>query len=107
MDRIANKLAEQTVPDPLGRDPDPWADFRDIEIIELNWRQTYRHSLGKYSRFFLELEKGRFLATACPECEKVWAPPRPVCPDDLTITQWKELSGRAPGTNHVPGDRLS
>ncbi len=94
MSPVTSKLSQETVPDPLGRDPDPWADFRDIEIIELNWSQTYRHSLGKYSRFFIELENRRFLATRCPKCGKVWAPPRPVCPDHLVITKWLELSGK-------------
>jgi hypothetical protein len=65
-----------TVPDPYGRDLDPWADFREVEVIELHWTQTYRHSLAKYSRFFLELENKRFVATRCPRCDKVWVPPR-------------------------------
>lgn len=94
MAAVANKLKQLTVPDPWGRDPDPWAAFREIEIIELQWTQTYRHSLGKYSRFFIELENKRFLATRCPTCSKTWAPPRPVCPDHLSITDWVELSGR-------------
>ncbi|MCI0425096.1 MAG: OB-fold domain-containing protein [Actinobacteria bacterium] len=76
----------------MGREPDPWADFRSIEILDLEWSQHYRHSLGKYSRFFLELEQGRFLATRCPHCEKVWATPRPLCPDDRTITEWFRLT---------------
>ncbi len=94
MAEVSNKLQQITVSDPLGRDPDPWADFRDIEVIGLEWLQNYKHSLGKYSRFFLELENKRFFATRCPKCSKVWTPPRPVCPDELTITEWIELSGR-------------
>lgn len=93
MTKVINKLKQITVPDPMGRDPDPWADFRDVEIISLNWSQSYKHSLGKYSRFFLELENHRFLATRCPKCDKVWAPPRPVCPNDLVTCEWVELSG--------------
>ena len=73
---------------------DPWEDFRDVEILDLHWEQDYRHSLGKYSRFFSELENKRFLATKCPQCAKVWAPPRPLCPDCLQITEWHELSGK-------------
>jgi uncharacterized OB-fold protein len=94
MATVTSKLKQLTAPDPLARMPDPWADFREIEIIQLEWSQTYRHSLGKYSRFFIELENKRFFATRCPNCAKVWAPPRPVCPDNLTITEWVELSGR-------------
>lgn len=91
---VTNKLNHLTVADPLQRDPDPWAVFREIEVIGLEWTQQYRHSLGKYSRFFLELENKRFLATRCPTCGRVWVPPRPACPADLTITDWIELSGR-------------
>jgi uncharacterized OB-fold protein len=94
MVEVTNKLKQLTAPDPLQRNQDPWADFREIEVIGLEWVQNYKHSLGKYSRFFLELENKRFLATRCPNCDKVWTPPRPVCPDDLTITTWVELSGR-------------
>ncbi len=94
MAEVTTKLIQLTVPDPLGREVDLWADFREIEVIGLEWTQSYKHSLGKYSRFFLELENKRFLATRCPKCVKVWAPPRPVCADDLTITEWVELSGR-------------
>lgn len=94
MPTITNKLEQKTAADPLARDPDPWADFRTVELVTLHWEQTYRHSLGKYSRFFLELENKRFFATRCPTCAKTWVPPRPVCPDDLTITEWVELSGR-------------
>lgn len=94
MATVNQKLRHETVPDPLGQTPDPWADFREIEVLGFEWVQHYRHSLGKYSRFFLELEHQRFLATRCSRCEKVWTPPRPVCPADLTITEWVELSGR-------------
>lgn len=94
MAKVINKLKQITVSDPMGRDPDPWGDFREVEIISLNWAQSYKHSLGKYSRFFLELENHRFMATHCPKCEKVWVPPRPVCPNDLVTCEWVELSGR-------------
>lgn len=93
MNKVTSKTKQFVADDPLGRDPDPWAEFRDIEILELNWNQSYKHSLGKYSRFFIELENRRFFATRCPECGKVWAPPRPVCPEHLAITEWVELSG--------------
>ncbi|RME97516.1 MAG: Zn-ribbon domain-containing OB-fold protein [Chloroflexi bacterium] len=94
MATVTGKLKHLPAPDPLGPNPDPWADFREIEVLGLEWTQHYKHSLGKYSRFFLELENRRFFATRCPKCQKVWTPPRPVCPDDLTITGWVELSGR-------------
>ena len=73
--------------------PDAWADFRQIERIAIELTQSYKYSLGKYSRFFIELEQGRFFATRCPGCAKVYAPPRPLCPACLGPTKWQELSG--------------
>lgn len=99
VDRVRSRLDRFDALDPMGRDPDPWADFRSIEVLGLEWVQRYRHSLGKYSRFFLELEQGRFMATSCPLCNTVWAPPRPVCPHDLSKTGWIEL----PGTGTLAG----
>jgi uncharacterized OB-fold protein len=94
MAEVSSKWKTETAANPLGGADDPWADFREIEILELEWSQTYRHSLGKYSKFFLELENQRFFATRCPDCGKVWTPPRPLCPDCLEVTAWQELSGR-------------
>lgn len=72
---------------------DEWEAFRQVEIITLELTQQYKHSLGKYSRFFIELESQRFFGTYCPECEKVYTPPRPLCPNCLKITAWHELTG--------------
>lgn len=72
---------------------DPWADFRQIERIALELTQHYEHSLGKYSRFFIELENQRFFATHCATCDKTYAPPRPLCPTCLGVTHWQELPG--------------
>ncbi|MEM7797709.1 MAG: Zn-ribbon domain-containing OB-fold protein [Chloroflexota bacterium] len=92
---VKNKISSSTVEDPVGGPVDPWADFREIEIIGLEWTQSYKHSLGKYSKFFLALEEGKFLATTCPPCNnKTFVPPRPACPDCLLPARWVELSGR-------------
>ena len=72
---------------------DPWSEFRQIERITLELTQAYKYSLGKYSRFFIELEQQRFLATRCETCSKVYAPPRPLCPVCLQPATWTELSG--------------
>lgn len=94
-ERITLKIDGVTMPDPRGRSPedDPWREFRDIERIHMGLEFHFRHSLGKVSRFFLELENRRLMATRCPTCAKVWMPPRPLCADDLTITEWLELPG--------------
>ncbi len=92
-EQIQSKIDTQIVDNPLDIDSDAWADFRQIERITLELTQSYKHSLGKYSHFFIELENGRFFGTKCLDCEKVYAPPRPLCPDCLSITRWHELSG--------------
>ena len=90
-DKVASKL-EVFELDRAGAE-DPWAQFRQVERITLELTQSYKYSLGKYSRFFIELENKRFLATRCASCEKVYAPPRPLCPACLQPTAWIELSG--------------
>lgn len=94
--RVGAKLRELTGIDPLGRvgAEDPWREFRRVEIIDLQLGFRFRHSLGKYSRFFLELEQRRLMATRCPRCGTVWMPPRPACGNDLAVTEWVELPGR-------------
>lgn len=86
-------LDRRTAVDPLGRASDPYAAFREVALLELEQRFHYRHSFGKTSRFFLGLEEGKLLATRCPSCSSVWLPPRAVCPEDLAVTAWVELSG--------------
>lgn len=92
---MADKVSSQIEIAALTSDasPDPWWEFRQVERITLELTQGYKYSLGKYSRFFIELENRRFLATRCPECHKVYAPPRPLCPACLQPAAWTELSG--------------
>lgn len=79
---------------PENLDPaDVWAGFRQVQRINLELTQRYKYSLGKVSRFFIELENRRFFATRCKSNGKVYAPPRPLCPSCLEITEWVELSG--------------
>ncbi|MCY4538341.1 MAG: Zn-ribbon domain-containing OB-fold protein [Chloroflexi bacterium] len=73
---------------------DDWAQFRQVERVAMALTQSYKYSLGKVSRFFMELENGRFLATRCDGCAKVFAPPRPLCPSCLAVADWVELSGQ-------------
>jgi uncharacterized OB-fold protein len=80
----------------MGRGPgeDPWGEFRRIEVIDLRLDFRFRHSLGKVSRFFLELERRRLLASRCARCGSVWLPPRAACGNDLAVTEWVEVPGR-------------
>ncbi|MCY4107078.1 MAG: OB-fold domain-containing protein [Chloroflexi bacterium] len=72
----------------------PWAEFDEQITVSFALQQEYRHSLGRYSRFFCELANGRFFATRCPKCDRVYAPPRTLCLDCQSIPDWVELSGK-------------
>ena len=107
-DKVASQIDIQTIE--VDAESDIWTEFRQVERITVTLTQSYRHSLGKYSRFFIELEQQRFMATGCQACGKVYAPPRPMCPDCLSVANWVELSGEgevktfsilhfSPGTN--------
>ena len=85
------KLKQITIPSQLD---DTFADFRDIALLDLKHEFNYRHSLGKSSKFFLELAKGKLFATQCPICKTVYMPPRAVCSKELEVTKWIQLSGR-------------
>ncbi len=96
LELINNLMEVFTAEDPMAfdhPDGDPWADFREIMRIEWKMDFTYKHVLGKYSKFFIELANHKFITTECPNCGKVWGIPRPLCADCLTITKWKELPG--------------
>jgi uncharacterized protein len=89
-DKVTSQIDIQTIE--AQSETDQWSQFRQIERITLELTQTYKYSLGKYSRFFIELENKKFLGTQCGKCKKVYTPPRPLCPDCLNITDWIELA---------------
>ncbi len=96
LELISNLMEVFTAEDPMAfqhPEGDPWKDFRQIMRIEWKMNFTYKHILGKYSRFFIELANKKFFATECKNCGKVWAIPRPLCADCRSITRWKELPG--------------
>jgi uncharacterized OB-fold protein len=91
---VTRKLEHLVVESPTRNDEvsDKWAAFREIELIDFPLTFSFRHSLGKVSRFFLELEKQRLMGTYCSACDGgVWLPPRVICPDDHNIMEWVEL----------------
>ena len=89
-DKVRSQIDIETLDGPAR---DTWAEFRQVERITLELTQAYKYSLGKTSRFFIELENRRFMATRCEKCGKVYAPPRPLCPNCLAVTDWVELTG--------------
>jgi len=87
---VTEQLRQQTIRTSVD---DPFEAFRDIALLEVHQQFSYRHSFGKVSKFFLELADSKLFATRCTLCERVYMPPRAVCPDDLSVTGWLELSG--------------
>lgn len=56
--------------------------------------QPFAYSVGMYgSRFFTEIrDKGRFMAVRCPQCKKVYIPPRAVCGNCFVeMKDWVEV----------------
>jgi uncharacterized OB-fold protein len=63
------------------------------EICELSLALAYRHGLGDLSPFFAGLRRGVAVATRCPSCQRMWFPPRLVCPQDRSDAAWIETKG--------------
>jgi len=56
-------------------------DYERLLTVSFRRPMPYRWAVGRYgSRFFEEIrERGRFIGTRCPDCSKVYVPPRRVC----------------------------
>jgi uncharacterized protein len=57
-------------------------------IVEQRWDLTYSHTADPVTAHFLQTlrDEGRLLGIRCPECERVLAPPRPICDRDFCRT---------------------
>lgn len=63
-------------------------------VIEQRWDLTYNHSADPVTAHFLRTlrDEGKVLGIRCPKCERVLAPPRPICDRDFIETEgWVEL----------------
>ncbi len=58
--------------------------------IELYWIYTSGEAGDK---FFKELKNGKFLASKCKKCGRVYFPPRIYCEFDFSDTEFVEISG--------------
>ena len=60
---------------------EPW-------IIDQRWDLTYNHSADPVTAHFLRTlrDEGKVLGVRCPVCERVLAPPRPICDRDFCET---------------------
>lgn len=54
---------------------------QDLMRVPFRMKIEYDYAMGTFAeRFFHELkEHGRILGVRCPECRRVYVPPRPVC----------------------------
>ena len=69
---------------------------QEADILEIPYYYIgeYLYSYGEISRFFKEvMENKRLLATKCPNCGKVWMPPRGYCSDCYALNEWIPLTG--------------
>ena len=70
---------------------------QDADILEVryDYRGEYLVSYGETSKFFREvLLNKKLYGTQCPNCRKVWMPPREHCSDCYVTTEWIPLSGK-------------
>jgi uncharacterized protein len=58
-------------------------------IVEQRWDLTYSHTADAVAARFLATlrDEGRLVGIRCPECERVLAPPRPICDRDFCRTE--------------------
>jgi uncharacterized OB-fold protein len=58
-------------------------------IVEQRWDLTYSHTADPITAHFLATlrDEGRLVGIRCPECERVLAPPRPICDRDFCRTE--------------------
>lgn len=75
---------------------DPPVEADDVSMVVTPVTLHYTHSASPTEDPFLRgLMEGRLIAQRCPECEKVYFPPRPACPTDgVPTTDQVELSDR-------------
>jgi len=65
-----------------------------FELAYKDWKPHYLISMGELSPFFREIiNNKRITASKCPQCGKVWMPPRGDCPDCYEEMEWVPLTG--------------
>ena len=76
--------------------PDDPVEADDVTMVTTPVNLHYTHSASPTEDPFLRgLMEGQLIAQRCPECDKVYFPPRPACPTDgVPTTDRIELSDR-------------
>lgn len=70
------------------------ADPQTPWIVEQRWDLRYQHTADAVTASFLRTlrDEGKLMGIRCPVCERVLAPPRPICDRDFCETDgWVEL----------------
>src|SRR5262249_31509450 len=84
-----------------------------VKSIETPLSLEYTHTAGRApTRFLRGMAQGRILGQRCPECRKVYVPPRGSCPRCGVPTEEEvEVSGKGTVTTfcivRIPSDALS
>lgn len=68
-------------------------DLRNVDRVTLEMLPVFGWSVGNYMEEFFEgLRNGRFLGVKCPECGRVYLPPRMICERCFAKNEeWVEL----------------
>jgi uncharacterized OB-fold protein len=78
-------LDDTTPPRP---DPPPAQHAEPVTMVTTPVHLHYQHTASlEESRYLRGLEQGRLLGQRCPECRKVYIPPRGACPTDGVPTE--------------------
>jgi uncharacterized OB-fold protein len=78
-------LDDTTPPRP---DPPPAQHAEPVTMVTTPVHLHYQHTASlEESRYLRGLEQGRLLGQRCPECGKVYIPPRGACPTDGVPTE--------------------
>ncbi len=76
--------------------------------LTLELQLRYAYTPGGLRPYFEALQQGQALASRCPQCQRIWFPPRLLCSYDRSTTEWVRLSGRGRiisvtcGTSRLP-----
>lgn len=89
------------------------ADPKPVTSIQAPIRLEYEYTAGRASTRFLHgMAEGRILGQRCPECAKVYVPPRGACPSCGVPTEEEvEVAGKGTVTTfcivRIPSESLS
>ncbi len=79
-----------------------------VKSIRTPARLDYTYTAGiSQTRFLRGMAEGKLLGERCPECQKVYVPPRGACPVDGVPTEEVELPAVGTVTELLRGQRAS